>query len=82
MLNHLRIVVMKAFWPKLKPVPVPYSSWWISMPRNWRDGPRFVILNFSESLALTSIAALVASFAYNIEMLSMYQSIRIPSLWR
>ena len=52
------------------------------MPRNWRAGPRLVILHFSEILALTSIAALVASFGNNSEMSSTYNSIRIPSLRR
>jgi hypothetical protein len=43
---------------------------------------RFVILFFSESLALTFIAALVASSEYNIDMSSTYKRISIPSLPR
>jgi len=83
---------MKAFWPRLmpmtvpvtEPVPllIPFSSRWISMPRNWRAGPRFVILYVSENLAMTSISLLVMSSGYNIEMSSRYRSIRIPSLRR
>jgi len=50
--------------------------------RNWRARPRSQILYFPESMAFTSRAALVVSFGYNIEMSSMYKSIRVPSLRR
>jgi len=40
------------------------------------------MLYFSGSLALTAIAARVASSRYNIEMSSMYKSIRLPPLQR
>jgi hypothetical protein len=84
-LNHLRIVVRKALSPRLMQVPVtvpvPFSSRWISIAMHLPAGPRFVLFYVSESLALTSITALEASSGYNIEMSSIYNSIRIPSLW-
>jgi hypothetical protein len=73
---------MKGFWPRLIAVPGPFSLGWISMIRIWFAGPRFVIMYYSEGLAVTMIAALVASSVYNIEMSLTYKSFRIPSRQR
>ena len=44
--------------------------------------PKFVIFYLSESFTLTLIATLVAAYRYDMEILSTYRRIRIPSLRR
>jgi len=43
------------------------------MPTKWRARLGSVIVYCSERLEITSLAALVASFGYNIEILLMYK---------
>jgi len=54
-------------------------SQWISMPRNSPGGPGLVIVYFSKSFEFTSITAVAAASRYDMEMLSRYRRIWIPS---